>query len=71
MSHESAPDVARAQPDAEERTRGSGGQPLIRTLANPWVIASAAVAFLLLPRRVKRPLLKAALPLALGLVKAR
>lgn len=71
MNREPLSDFAHPQPDAEGRVRGAGGQPLIRKLANPWVIAGAAVAFLLLPRRVKRPLLKAALPLALGLLKAR
>lgn len=69
MNRETLSDPAHAKPEAHSRVRDANGQPLIRTLANPWVIAAAV--FLLLPRRVKRPLLKAALPLALGLLKAR
>lgn len=46
-------------------------RPTRRALTNPWVIASAAVVFLLLPRRFKKPILRAALPLALGLLKGR
>lgn len=46
-------------------------RPTRRALTNPWVIASAAVVFLLLPRRFKKPILQAALPMALGLLKHR
>ncbi len=70
MNRVTLSDPAHAQSEVPSRVRDANGQPLIRKLANPWVIAAAA-AFLLLPRRVKRPLLKAALPLALGLLKAR
>jgi hypothetical protein len=46
-------------------------RPLRHALMNPWVIAGAIAAFVLLPRRFRKPALKAALPMALGLFKAR
>lgn len=47
-------------------------RPTRRVLLNPWVIAGGAAAvFLLLPRRFRMPVLKAALPVALGLLKIR
>jgi len=46
-------------------------RPTRRALTNPWVIASAAAVFLLLPRRFKKPVLKAALPMALGMLRSR
>ena len=52
------------------RGRARALQSGVRTV-NPWVVAGAAAAFLLLPRRFRRPLLKAAMPLALGLLKLR
>lgn len=45
--------------------------PTRRALMNPWVIVGAVAAFVFLPRRFKKPVLKAALPLALGLLKSR
>lgn len=46
-------------------------RPTRRALTNPWVIASAAAVFLLLPRRFKKPVLRAALPMAWGLLQRR
>jgi hypothetical protein len=47
-------------------------RPTRRALTNPWVIAGGvAVVFLLLPRRYRMPIFKAALPVALGLLKGR
>lgn len=46
-------------------------RPTGRLLSNPWVIGGVIVAFALLPRRFKKPVLKAAWPMALGLMKLR
>lgn len=46
-------------------------RPTRRALMNPWVIVGVVAAFAFLPRRFKKPVLKAALPMALGLLKSR
>lgn len=46
-------------------------RPSQRMLTHPWVIAGIVAAFIVLPRRYKKPVLKAAWPIALGLLKAR
>jgi hypothetical protein len=47
-------------------------RPTRRVLTNPWVFAAGAAAvLLLLPRRFRMPIFKAALPVALGLLKHR
>lgn len=76
MSRESSPEVVRsaarrldqrlvACAEAVER------RPTGRLLSNPWVIGGFIVAFALLPRRFKKPVLKAIWPMALGLLKHR
>lgn len=46
-------------------------RPTRSALMNPWVIVGVIAAFVLLPRRFKKPVLKAAVPIALGLLKSR
>jgi len=76
MSPNASPDaVQRAARPFDHRlmpgTQAAQRRPTRRALTKPWVIASAAVVFLLLPRRYKKSVLKAALPLALGLFNNR
>lgn len=46
-------------------------RPTRHPLANPWVIAGLVAAVVLLPRRIRKPLANAALPVALGLLRSR
>jgi hypothetical protein len=46
-------------------------RPTRRALMNPWVIVGVVAAFAFLPRRFKKPVLKAAWPMALGLLRSR
>lgn len=45
--------------------------PTRRALMNPWVIVGAVAVFALMPRRFRKPVFKAAWPMALGLLKLR
>lgn len=76
MSSKASPEAVQRARRRREHGRVTGAQPETQrparsALLTPWAIAGAVAVFILLPRRFKKPVLKAALPLALGLIRAR
>lgn len=76
MTRDASPDAVRhaaARLDQRLATcaQAVASPPTQGLLRNPWIIAGVAVAFALLPRRYKKPVLKAAVPMALGLLRLR